>query len=34
MKIDYMFWLAMGLMIIGFVLPGVGVIGAQILMMR
>lgn len=33
-KIDWIFWISMALMIIGFAIPGVGVIGAQLLMYR
>lgn len=31
---DYIFWTALTLMVVGFVLPGTGVVGAQILMVR
>ena len=31
---DWLFWFAVGLMALGFVLPGLGAIGAQILMLR
>jgi hypothetical protein len=33
-EIDWLFWASILLMMIGYAIPGVGVIGAQILMLR